>query len=115
MNTFGERLRELRKQQGMSQRELAQRVHLDFTYLSKIETGNSEMPGAFAIHRIAHELSANEEELLGLAGKVPLELKTMMQDNPCFAELIYVLSKHKLSDEIYRHFIALAKDREKAG
>jgi len=40
---FGERLRELRKEQKISQRELATRVGVDFTYLSKIENGQAEL------------------------------------------------------------------------
>lgn len=36
---FGARLRELRKQASLSQRELADKVGVNFTYLSKIESG----------------------------------------------------------------------------
>ena len=36
---FGVKLRELRTKAGMTQRELAGRVTIDFTYLSKIENG----------------------------------------------------------------------------
>ena len=35
---FPERLRALRKQAQLSQRDLAQRVGVDFTYLSKIDS-----------------------------------------------------------------------------
>lgn len=36
---FGKKLRELRTRAGMSLRELAIKVDVDFTYLSKIENG----------------------------------------------------------------------------
>ena len=41
---FGARLRELRKQLGLTQRELANIVNVDFTYLSKIEGGTAPPP-----------------------------------------------------------------------
>jgi len=37
--TFGKRLRELRKAKGMTQMDLANEVGINFTYLSKLETG----------------------------------------------------------------------------
>ena len=37
--TFGEQIRQGRKEKGMTQRAFAQAVGNDFTYLSKIETG----------------------------------------------------------------------------
>jgi transcriptional regulator with XRE-family HTH domain len=70
---FGERLRELRKQQHISQRDLANLVGVDFTYVSKIETGDNAPPSAATIHRMAQVLAADEGELIVLAGKVPLE------------------------------------------
>jgi transcriptional regulator with XRE-family HTH domain len=74
MTTFGKRLQELRKEQGISQRDLAERVNLDFTYLSKMENERLEfLPSAAAIRRIAQALSADAEELLSLAGKDTLQ------------------------------------------
>lgn len=70
MTRFGERLRELRKQRGMSQRKLAEQVGVDYTYLSKIENEQMPPPSAATIHRIGQALDADEGELLLLAGKV---------------------------------------------
>ena len=70
---FGERLRELRKEQKVSQRDLANLVGVDFTYVSKIETGDNAPPSIATIHRMAQALAADEGELIVLAGKVPLE------------------------------------------
>jgi len=39
VKTFGERLRELRRAKGLSQRALADLVKVNFTYLSRCETG----------------------------------------------------------------------------
>ena len=40
--TFGQYLREQRRRAGMSQRELASRVSVDFSYISKLE--NDRLP-----------------------------------------------------------------------
>lgn len=71
---FGERVRELRKAQGMSQRELADRAGIDFTYLSKIENGRMEPPSEQVIRSVAEELDADADELIVLADKFPSDL-----------------------------------------
>lgn len=71
---FGEKIREIRKGQGMSQRELAGRAGIDFTYLSKIENGRMEPPSEEAIRRVALALGADADELILLADKFPSDL-----------------------------------------
>lgn len=72
--TFGQRLRELRKAKGMTQRELAQRAGIDFTYLSKLETGAMPPPSEKTILSLAEVLDADADELFSAAGKVPSSL-----------------------------------------
>jgi transcriptional regulator with XRE-family HTH domain len=45
-NQFGDALREKRRVAGVSQRELADRVNVDFSYISKVETGRLPPPSA---------------------------------------------------------------------
>ncbi|MBI2849388.1 MAG: helix-turn-helix domain-containing protein [Chloroflexi bacterium] len=71
---FGERLRQLRKASGMSQRELAEKVEIDFTYLSKIETGRMPPPSEKTILALAEVLGADADELLVLAHRIPSDL-----------------------------------------
>src|SRR6185312_311949 len=68
--TFGERLRELRKQRGISQRKLAVLIEVSYTYIGKLENGIMPPPSAKIIHRMALALAADESELFALAGKV---------------------------------------------
>jgi transcriptional regulator with XRE-family HTH domain len=72
---FGERLRELRQERGLTLRALAEAVGVDFTYLSKIENGKAGyLPGAETIRALADVLEADSLELLQLADKVPPEI-----------------------------------------
>jgi PAS domain S-box-containing protein len=71
---FGQRLRELRKARGMTQRELADKVGINFTYLSKLETGVMPRPGEKIILALAKVLDADPDELFGLAKKIPSDI-----------------------------------------
>jgi len=109
---FGRRLRELRKQKNISQRELATQVGIDFTYLSKIEGGRLAPPSEAVIQQLAQALEADENELINLAGKVPKDLKTVLEESPQAVELLRVLSERKLPSETYRQMLDLARQSE---
>ena len=87
---FPERLRELRKAARLSQRALAEKVGVDFTYLSKIENGRVEPPSESVLQRIAKELASElgmdeielADELITLAGKIPSDLAETLSRNP---------------------------------
>src|SRR5690349_15490829 len=67
---FGERIRDLRKAHALTQRTLAEKLGVDFTYLSKIENGRLDQPPSEAlIRRMAEVLGADPEELLDLSGQ----------------------------------------------
>lgn len=78
VSKFGTRLRELRKQAGMSQREVAKKVGIDFTYLSKIESGVLDPPKEDKIIKLAKVLKTNKDELITLAGKVPSDIAPIL-------------------------------------
>lgn len=61
--TFGERLRELRRQRGVSQEELADLAGIDRTYVSGCERGRRNI-GLLNIHRLARALAVEPSELL---------------------------------------------------
>ena len=88
--TFPDRLRELRRSARMSQRALAERVGIDFTYLSKIENGKVGRPSEGVLKKIAEELAVRlgmdkielSDELITLAGKIPSDLAETLSRNP---------------------------------
>ena len=76
--TFGERLRELRKAKNLSQRALGDKVGINFTYLSKVESEKldfAQYPSEELIRKLAKALGADEDELLLLAKKIPTDIR----------------------------------------
>lgn len=81
MSQFGELLRNLRKQRKVTQRQLAERVGIDFTYISKIESGTMDPPAEDKIIRIAEVLQVQSEELILVANKVPKSFQRLITEN----------------------------------
>ncbi|MGB3236930.1 MAG: helix-turn-helix transcriptional regulator [Geitlerinemataceae cyanobacterium] len=107
---FGQLIRQARRDKGLSQRELAKLIGVDYTYLSKLENDRAGYPpGKEVIHLLANhlDLASREEELMYLAGRITPEdekvfenllqtynkqfpaLLRRMQENPDFAEKIF--------------------------
>ncbi len=84
---FGARLKELREQAGLNQRELASKVGINFTYLSKIESGVMPPPSEKVILRLAEVLNADTDELMTLAGKVPPDIAQMLKNGKILQRL----------------------------
>lgn len=83
--TFGERIRQLRKAKNLNQSELAAKVGINFTYLSKIENdkvASSEFPSEETIKKLAKALVADADELLIMAKKVPDSIKKRVIERP---------------------------------
>ncbi len=83
MSEFGEKLKRLRKERKITQRDLADRIGVDFTYISKMETGKLDnFPSLEIIKKISIILETNEEELILLAKKIPDSLReTIIEDD----------------------------------
>lgn len=82
METFGQRIKKLRKAQRITQLELAEKIGVDFTYVSKFENDKTVRPPAEAtIRKLADVLKTDAEELILLAKKIPQNLQeTIVQD-----------------------------------
>lgn len=86
--TFGRLIQRLRRERGLTQRQLATVLGLDFTYLSKVENNRGEPPGEETVRKLAEVLEADAEELLALAGKVPADLKARALKDVEFARFL---------------------------
>ena len=107
---FPERLRALRRQAQISQRDLAEKVGVDFTYLSKIENRRADPPSETVLRNIAKEVSMalGEDEveladqLITLAGKIPSDLAETLSRNPQAVRFLRSIGEEMWSDEEWR-------------
>lgn len=97
--TFGQRLQELRRIAGISQRDLAAQVGVDFSYISKVENDRLPPPAADTIVKVCEILQVPSNELLALTGKVPSDIKEMLGTNPSAQQFIRQAQEMSLSDE----------------
>ena len=82
---FGQRVRQLRETRDLTQRELAERLGVSVSYISKVENERlhfGDYPSEKFIHKLAVELDADEEELLLLADKVPAGIRKRIRERP---------------------------------
>ena len=92
--TFGKYIRTVReerliKDRSFSVRQLAQRIGVEPSYLSKIERDHVAPPSEAAITRLAQELGEDPDLLLAMAGKVSSDLQHIILHRPqLFAELL---------------------------
>jgi len=94
MTDFGDFVRRRRERlratdKTFSVRQLARRVDVQPSYLSKVERGEVAPPSEVTIVRIAKELDVDADVLLALAGKVSSDLQAVIRRRPeLFGELI---------------------------
>ncbi len=88
---FGDRIRVLRVQLGMTQQRLAEKMAVSVSYISKVENEKlhfGDYPSEKFIHKLSEELRADEDELLLLADKVPVSIRERIRQRPVlFREL----------------------------
>jgi transcriptional regulator with XRE-family HTH domain len=83
--SFGQHLRELRRNRNLGQKALAAMVGLSHTYLSKVENERldfAQYPSEDAILKLAQALEVDGDELLLLAQKVPPGIRSRIMQRP---------------------------------
>lgn len=94
MKSFGDFIRKRRerlraKDPAYSVRQVAQRMGIQPSYLSKVERGEVAPPSEQTTRKLAHELGLDSDMLLAMAGKVSSDLQDVIRKRPeLFAELI---------------------------
>ena len=120
---FPERLRELRKAARLSQKALAEKVGVNFTYLSKIENGRVEPPRESVLQRIAKELAGElgmdeielSDELITLAGKIPSDLAETLSRNPEIIRFLRSVGDDVRSPDDWRRLFSSQSRQETPG
>jgi transcriptional regulator with XRE-family HTH domain len=73
-NVFGTYLRDIRKEKGINQRQLAKHGGISYTYLSKIENNVLPPPSEETLAKFAEMLDIDKDEMFAKANKIPSEL-----------------------------------------
>lgn len=107
MTHFGERIRDLRKAQGLTQRQFAQQLGIDVTYVSKIENSRKPTPPSEQlIRQMAGVLGSSAEDLLALAGHFNRrELQRVASETPEVATLLRRIQSRQFSAEELRSLL----------
>lgn len=104
-NSFGNVLRERRREAGITQRELAQRTGLDFSYISKMENGRLPPPAADTVVLICQALEIAPDELLALTGKIPSSVRQGISTNQNAQTFLREAQELGLSDNEWKRMI----------
>ncbi len=101
--TLGRRIRELRDQEDLSLRELAEKVGVSAAFLSDIELGR-RYPSDNKLAKIAHALGTSLDELRTFDTRPPVdELKRLSAENPTYGLAFRRMINKKISpDEILK-------------
>jgi len=92
--TFGQYVRARREalraiNESFSVRQVAQRIGVEPSFLSKVERGEAPPPSEPKIIALAHELGEDPDALLAMAGKISSDLQAAIRHRPeLFAQLI---------------------------
>ena len=86
--TFGQTLKEIRRSKGVTQRQLAAAVGVDFSYISKVENDRMPPPAADTIVKICEKLGVPSDELLAMTGKMPTPVKEAISENPAAQQFL---------------------------
>jgi len=107
--TFGQRLKQLRREAGVTQRELAQKTGLDFSYISKLENDRNPPPAADTIVRICDALGVPAERLLALKGRLPSEIQETVTGNVAAQEFLRVTHSLGLTNNDWKRLSEQAR------
>ena len=116
MAMLGDFLRERREtlretDRSYSLRQVAQRIGVEPSFLSKVERGKSPPPGEDALRRLAADLDVDADTVLALAGKVSSDLQEVIRRRPTlFAALIREL--RDLPDHAVLRLVREVRDGE---
>jgi HTH-type transcriptional regulator, competence development regulator len=115
-NLFGPTMRQLRREKGISQRQLAEGVGVDFSYISKVENGRLPPPAADTVEAICQFLGVPSERLLALTGKVTSTVTEMLGSSQAAQTFMQKAKHYNITerewDELSLHLSRLREEDE---
>lgn len=97
---FGAFIRREREARGISLREMANKIGVSPTYMSKVERDEFKPPTEDKVRSIAQILECDLDELLAMAGRVPSDLADIIKRHPVeMAALLRAASTIKITED----------------
>jgi len=107
---FGAYVRRNREAKKIGLREMAKKIGVSPTYLSKVERDEFPPPAEDKVRKIAEIFQIDVDELLALAGKVSTDLSEIIRENPRELAALLRTAKGMTKDDVAR----LAQEAEKS-
>ncbi len=102
LESFGQRIRDLRIGQHITLRDFAKRLDVSPTYISQIEQGNFKPPAEHVVVQMARILKLDPDELLALAGRVADDLAPIIRDKPRALAAFLRSAKQLTAEDIFQ-------------
>lgn len=102
MESFGSLLREKRRDAAISQRDLAAKAGLDFSYISKLENDRVPPPAADTIVTLCRILGIQAQDLLAASGKLPQHTHEAVGTSPAAQQFLESATQMKLTEEEWK-------------
>jgi transcriptional regulator with XRE-family HTH domain len=107
--SFGRLLRDSRRNAGITQRELAERAGVDFSYVSKLENDRLPAPAADTVVRFCEIIGVPAERLLALSRKIPSDVQDSISSSAGAQEFLRTARELRLSDDEWRDLRATVR------
>lgn len=117
MPEFGSYIRQRREDlkkadRTYSVRQVAARVGVEPSYLSKVERGRESPPSEPKIRLLARELGEDADTLLALAGKVASDLQEVIRRRPRLMSQL-IREVRTMPDARLRHLLTTAREAKR--
>ncbi|MGG1916098.1 helix-turn-helix transcriptional regulator [Priestia megaterium] len=84
---LGKKLKDLRKQKGLSLTEVGKAVDLSHNFLSEVERGKKQ-PSLEKIRLLANLYEINEDELFGIIDQIPLRAQELIENDKHLQDIL---------------------------
>jgi HTH-type transcriptional regulator, competence development regulator len=111
--SFGALVRREREARELGLREMAKKIGVSPTYLSKVERDEFPPPAEDKVRKIAEIIGRDADELLALAGRVASDLTDIIRQRPREMADFLRAAKGLTTDDLARLARAAQKAREK--
>lgn len=103
-------MRRKREEKEIGLREMAKKIGVSPTYISKVERNEFPPPAEDKVRLIAKEIECDVDELLALAGRVSTDLSDIIRRNPVEMAALLRTTKGLSAADLHK----LAREAQKA-